>query len=95
MKAKQIKKTAEKKLNSEQDNLTLIPLDSRDHFMYKLYYKKKYLSIFQISRGSHEFGPRLIALMAKQLGIKSSELKGIVNCTFWGKDLIENSSLIN
>ncbi|MBU4016470.1 hypothetical protein KJ980_03655 [Patescibacteria group bacterium] len=95
MKSKQIKKTAEKKLNSSENSLELIPLDSsRDNFIYKLYYKKVYLTIFQISHGSKEFGQGLISLMARQLGIKSSELKGIANCTFWGKDFIKSSTLI-
>ncbi len=91
MNSKKLKQKIEEKFNSPSDNLILEPLVKRDHLMYKIYYKKTFITILQISMGSHEFGPKLIGLMSRQLGITSSDLKGVVSCTFWGKDFVEKS----
>ena len=95
MKSKEIKKKAEKKLNSPQDNLALLPITKRDHWMYKIYYKNVVIGIFQLSFGSREIGDVLIGKMSKQLGITSQQFKNMVNCTFWGRDFVISSRLIN
>lgn len=95
MKGKKIKKAIEKKFNSPVEKLELKEVSgTRDHFMYELYYNKEYMTLFQISRGSREFGQTLEGLMSRQLGISISQLKGIVSCTFWGKDWIAKSKLL-
>lgn len=94
MKSNTIKPKAEKKLNSSEDNLSLEPLNKRDHCMYNLFFKGVKIGIFQISHTSKEFGKGLIGAMARQLGISSRELIGIEKCTFWGKDFVKNSRLV-
>lgn len=95
MKGKDLKKKFERKINSPKENLSLKVLLKRDHYMYEIFYKNKYIGIFQISMGSKEFGKSLISIMSRQLGISSKELTEIVNCNFWAKDFTNNSKLIN
>ena len=93
MKSKSIKTKVEKKLNSQENKLSLQPL-KRNHYMYNLFFNNIKIGIFQISYTSKEFGKRLIGIMARQLGISSKHLIGIEKCTFWSKDFVKNSRLI-
>lgn len=95
MKGNKLKSKIEKKFNSTEYKISLVPTKSpRDHYMYDLFLKGKKISIFQISFGSKEFGKELIARMARQLGISSNQLIGIEKCTFWAKDFVINSKLV-
>ncbi|MFH1610559.1 MAG: hypothetical protein ABIA91_01590 [Patescibacteria group bacterium] len=94
MKTRTIKPKIEKKLNSSKDGLSL-KLSNRDHFMYDVFYNKQKICVFKISHTSKEYGKRLIGMMARGLGITSSQLKGIEKCIFWGKDFVKKSRLLN
>lgn len=94
MKGKDIKKKFEQKIKTPDKILTYNILLKRDHYMYELFYKNKYIGLFKISMGSKEFGKALIGIMSRQLGISSNQLRGIVNCTFWAKDFISYSRLL-
>lgn len=94
MKNKEFKRKFEKKFHSVKDSLIYNILEKRDHYMYELFYKKRYIGILQISRGSEEPGKRLMGLMSRQLGISINELTGINSCTFWPKDFISKSRLL-
>lgn len=93
MKIKKLKKKIEEKLDSPENFLRLI-LTKSHHFLYELYYKSKKIAVFRISHGSREPGKRLIGMMAGELGLSSTQLEGIANCTFWARDFVLNSRYI-
>lgn len=93
MKGKIIKRKAENKLNSDENHLKLVPKGG-DHYEYDLFYKGVQVGFFQISRGSKEFGKKLVGRMARQIGVSSIQLQGIEKCTFWASDFIKHSKLI-
>lgn len=92
MKNKSFIKKFKKKFNSNGLELKVEEVKKRDHFIFNIYHKNKYIVYLQVSRGSREFGKTLIGLMSNQLGISNSDLKGIDSCTFWGKDFLKKSS---
>lgn len=93
MKTSKLRRKIEEKLNDPKHGLRL-ELTKTHHFMYRLFYKSKYISVFKLSHGSAEPGKRLIGMIARELGINSRQVEGLVSCTFWGKDFVEESLLI-
>lgn len=93
MKGKVIKRKVENKLNSRENHLKLVPIGG-DHYEYDLIYNGEQIGFFQISRGSKEFGKKLVGIMARQIGISSAQLQGIEKRTFWASDFIKHSKLI-
>jgi len=85
----------ESKFNSRKNKLKVRKKPGKKHRTYEVYYNGfKVVPFVMFSHGSRDLTNKPIGLIARQLGIRSRQVRGIESCSFGGEEFVSESSNI-